>query len=41
MDEILSLWRSPLDDVALRAAETLMQQQPRCSIPITFSTELT
>ena len=39
MDEILSLWRSPLDDVAFRAAETLMQQQPRCSIPITFSTE--
>ncbi len=32
MIEILSLWRSPLDKVALSGAEALRDRQPRCSI---------
>ena len=30
--EILSLWRSPLDKVALVQAEALQERQPRCTI---------
>jgi len=30
--EILSLWRSPLDTVAMREASSLHDRQPRCSI---------
>jgi hypothetical protein len=30
--EILSLWRSPLDQVGLSEAQTLASRQPRCSI---------
>jgi hypothetical protein len=33
MTEILSLWRSPLDEVALIEAEALCSRQPQCSIP--------
>lgn len=32
MTEILSLWRSPLDKVALSQAEALRGRQPQCSI---------
>jgi hypothetical protein len=32
MAEILSLWRSPLDQVGASAAEILSKRQPRCSI---------
>lgn len=32
MTEILSLWRSALDRVALSAADRLCDRQPRCSI---------
>ncbi len=34
--EILSLWRSPLDKVALREAELLQDRQPRCSTSIAY-----
>ena len=32
MTEVLSLWRSPLDQVALSLAQSLRDAQPRCSI---------
>ena len=32
VNEILSVWRSPLDKVALAGAEALSDRQPRCSI---------
>jgi hypothetical protein len=32
MTDVLSLWRSPLDQVGLSAAEVLSNRQPRCSI---------
>ena len=32
VNEILSLWRSPLDRVALAEAEVLSNRQARCSI---------
>lgn len=37
MNEVLSLWRSPLDKVALSKADALRDRQPRCSI--TFTTD--
>jgi hypothetical protein len=33
INHALSLWRSPLDRVALAAAGALSDRQPRCSIP--------
>ena len=32
MNEILSIWRSPLDKVAISEAEALSERQPRCTI---------
>ena len=32
MQDVLSIWRSPLDKVAVSCAETLSAQQPQCSI---------
>ena len=32
MSEILSLWRSPLDRVAVKEAEVLRGRQPSCTI---------
>jgi hypothetical protein len=33
VNEILSLWRSPLDKVALAEAQALSDRRPRCSLP--------
>lgn len=41
MNEILSLWRSALDQTALLQAEALCDCQPRCSITIDFDTNFT
>lgn len=38
MKDYLSIWRSPLDRVALQEAQALRDQQPRCSITIEFNT---
>lgn len=32
MNDILSLWRSPLDRIAIAEAETLSERRPKCSI---------
>jgi hypothetical protein len=38
MNDFLSLWRSPLDQVALAQAEELSERQPRCSCEIELTT---
>jgi hypothetical protein len=37
MNEALSLWRSPLDKVALAGAGALSNRQPRCSVSIPYN----
>ncbi len=39
MSDMLSLWRAPLDQVAIIEAEALSNRQPRCSCTIDFTTD--
>jgi hypothetical protein len=38
VNEILSLWKSPLDAVAVQSADEMLARQPQCSVQIDFTT---